>query len=47
MDYKKFYIAARRYAKRRISRGEFVADWEDAQRSQGMGAKPMQKAAAK
>jgi hypothetical protein len=36
MDYSKFYIAARRYAKRRITRGEFCVDWSDAQRQQGI-----------
>jgi len=36
MDYKKFYIAVRRYAKRRITRGEFYTEWIDAQRRQGI-----------
>jgi hypothetical protein len=39
MDYKKFYVAIRRYAKKRISRGEFMTDWKDAQRSQGIEVK--------
>jgi hypothetical protein len=38
MDYKKFYIAVRRYAKGRISRGAFLIDWEYAQNSQGIKA---------
>ncbi|MDR0301518.1 MAG: hypothetical protein LBI04_04295 [Treponema sp.] len=37
MDYKKFYVAVRRYAKRKITRGDFLTDWKDAQRSQGIG----------
>jgi hypothetical protein len=45
MDYKKFYIAVRRYAKKRISRGEFVTDWKDAQRSQGMNTKKLERTA--
>jgi hypothetical protein len=31
MDYKKFYLAVRRYAKRRITRVEFLVDWAYAQ----------------
>jgi len=36
MDYKKFYLAARRYAKRKISRSEFIRDWSYAQSQQGI-----------
>jgi len=39
MDYKKFYIAIRRYAKRRISRKEFETDYSDAQYLQGIKPK--------
>jgi len=38
MDYSKFYIAIRRYAKKEITREEFCAEWNDAQR-QGAEAK--------
>ena len=41
MDYKKFYVAIRRYAKKRISRSEFLTDWGDAQRSQGIKIAPL------
>lgn len=34
MDYKKFYLAVRRYRKGRITRGMFLIDWADAQRKQ-------------
>jgi hypothetical protein len=40
VEYKNFYLAARRYAKCKITRGEFMADWADAQRQQGI--KPAQ-----
>jgi hypothetical protein len=40
MDYKKFYTAVRRYAKGKISRGEFFVEWADAQRSQGITISP-------
>jgi len=33
MEYIKFYLAVRRYAKRRITCGEFLIEWEYAQRS--------------
>jgi len=36
MEYKKFYLAIRRYAKSKITRGEFLVDWKDAQRQQGI-----------
>jgi len=36
MEYKKFYLAIRRYAKGRITREEFLVEWKDAQRQQGM-----------
>ena len=32
MEYIKFYLAIRRYAKRRITREEFLIEWADAQR---------------
>jgi hypothetical protein len=31
MDYRKFYIAIRRYAEKEITREEFCADWKYAQ----------------
>jgi hypothetical protein len=36
MGYKKFYVTARRYAERKITRGEFCAAWEYCQRQQGL-----------
>jgi hypothetical protein len=39
MWYLRFYLAARRYAKHKITRGEFCADWEHAQRLEGIEAK--------
>jgi len=36
MDYTKFYIAIRRYAKGKIIRGEFYVEWVDAQRQNGI-----------
>ncbi|MDR0456234.1 MAG: hypothetical protein LBH20_06085 [Treponema sp.] len=35
MDYKKFYLAIRRYVKGKTTRGDFLLDWEHAQRQQG------------
>jgi len=32
MNYIKFYLAVRRYAKRKITREEFLIEWSDAQR---------------
>jgi hypothetical protein len=46
MDYKKFYITVRRYAKKKISRREFITDWKDAQSSQGIRAKKPERTAA-
>lgn len=43
MDYKKFYIAVRRYKKGRITRGEFITDWTTAQREQGIEPKKTRK----
>jgi hypothetical protein len=36
MEYKLFYLAIRRYAKRKISRGDFIDAWEYAQSQQGI-----------
>jgi hypothetical protein len=36
MEYKYFYIAIRRLIKKRISRAEFITDWETAQKKQGV-----------
>jgi hypothetical protein len=46
MEYKKFYLAIRRYAKDKITRGDFLVEWVDAQRSQGMDTKKLKRAAA-
>jgi len=43
MEYKLFYIAIRRYAKKRIDRKEFCMNWEHAQKMQGFKTlKPVQ-----
>jgi len=34
MNYIKFYLAIRRYRKKRITRWEFLRDWRDAQNQQ-------------
>jgi len=39
MDYKYFYIAIRRYAKRKITLDEFIVDWGYAQSRQGIKPK--------
>ena len=39
MEYKKFYLAARRYAKHRIDRGGLMTDWSYAQCQQGIKPK--------
>lgn len=36
MEYKLFYLAIRRYAKRKISRWAFIRDWKYAQFKQGI-----------
>ena len=36
MNYAHFYRASRRYANKRITREEFMTDWEYAQRRQGI-----------
>jgi hypothetical protein len=36
MDYKKFYLAIRRYVKGKTTRGDFLLNWEYAQRQQGI-----------
>ena len=36
MDFKHFYIAIRRRRKGRITRGDFMIDWSDAQRKHGV-----------
>jgi hypothetical protein len=41
MEYKHFYIAIRRYVKSRITRNEFLIDWEYAQRRQGIETEEM------
>jgi hypothetical protein len=39
MGYIRFYIAIRRYVKGKISREEFIADWEYTQRDQSEWSK--------
>jgi hypothetical protein len=39
MSYKNFYLAIRHYAKKRITREEFMIDWRDAQHEQGIETK--------
>jgi hypothetical protein len=36
MNYKVFYLLARRLAKKRISRGVFVSEWREEQKRQGI-----------
>jgi hypothetical protein len=38
MDYKLFFVAARRRFKRKTSRAEFIRDWETAQKKSGIKA---------
>jgi len=38
MEYKLFYLAIRRYAKKKISRSGFITAWEHAQKMQGYKA---------
>ena len=40
MDYRKFYLAVRRYKKGRITRGEFYTEWVDAQYVNGFPIAP-------
>jgi len=39
MEYKRFYLAIRRYAKNKITRGEFWIEWSYAQRLEGIEPK--------
>jgi hypothetical protein len=36
MEYKYFYVAARRYLNKKIGRSMFILDWLDAQRKNGI-----------
>jgi len=47
MEYKRFYLAIRRYAKNKITRGEFWTEWDYAQRRQGIEPKKQKLIGAK
>jgi hypothetical protein len=47
MEYKRFYLAIRRYAKNKITRGEFRIEWKDAQRHEGIEPKKQRLIGAK
>jgi hypothetical protein len=38
MEYKLFFVAARRRFKKKTNRAEFIRDWKDAQRQSGIKA---------